>query len=146
MNKGRKLELLNHLDLDRHQREIIIKLLGLDGNDSEKEYALNIPVIQHHTSDTTLAINPNEYHVWDEIPSLTISCIAPEDTSIYNKYMFQFTSGTTPTDLTEIEGVHWVKEPDIQPNTIYQVSILHNVGIIYGASINQNVESENEQL
>lgn len=139
MNKGRKLELLNHLDLGRHQREIIIKLLGLDGNDSEKEYALNIPVIYHHTSDTTLAINPNEFHVWDDIPELDITLVPPKDINIYNKYMFQFGSGNLATILTDIPNVKWVVEPNIEPCMIYQAVIVNNIGIIYGVS-NENYE------
>lgn len=98
-----------------------------------------IPIVNHGTSDTTLAINPNEFHVWDDIPELEITLIPPKDINIYNKYMFQFGSGNLATVLNDIPNVKWVIEPNIEPCMIYQAVIVNNIGIIYGVS-NENYE------
>lgn len=93
---------------------------------------INVPVIEHETSDTSLALTPNEYHIWDVVSSLSLSLAAPSDTSIYNEYMFEFTSGSSATTLTLPSDIKWVVEPDIQANTTYQVSIVNNLGVIGG--------------
>ena len=92
------------------------------------------PVINHGTSDTTLAITPNEYHVWGSVSSLTLTLANPSDATVYNEYMFEFVSPSTATTLSLPSDIKWVSAPDIQPNMIYQVSIVNGLGVIGGFS------------
>lgn len=91
-----------------------------------------ISVKSHGTSSTTLSIAPNVLHKWGTVSTLTITLTAPTDTSVYNEYMFQFTSGSTPTTLSISESVKWQTEPNIEANKTYQVSIVDNIGLIIG--------------
>ena len=92
----------------------------------------NISVQNHGTSSTTLSIAPNVLHKWDTVSTLTITLTAPTNTSVYNEYMIQFTSGSTPTTLSVPSTVKWVSEPNIEANKTYQISIVDNIGIIVG--------------
>lgn len=89
-----------------------------------------ISVQNHGTSSTTLSIAPNVLHKWDTVLTLVITLIAPTDTSVYNEYMIQFSSGSTPTTLSVPSAVKWVSEPKIEANKTYQISIMDNIGII----------------
>lgn len=91
-----------------------------------------IAVQNHGTSSTTLSIAPNVLHKWGTVSRLTITLTAPTDTSVYNEYMIQFTSGSTPTTLSVPSAVKWVSEPKIEANKTYQVSIVDNIGLIVG--------------
>jgi hypothetical protein len=92
------------------------------------------PIINHGTSDGSFALTANEYHVWGTMASLTLTLATPTDETIYNEYMFEFVSGSTATTLSLPSTVKWVSTPDIQPNRVYQVSIVNNLGIIGGFS------------
>ena len=92
------------------------------------------PVINHGTSDASFALTANEYHVWGLMSSLSLTLATPTDETIYNEYMFEFVSGSTATTLSLPSTVRWVSAPDIQPNMIYQVSIINNLGVIGGFS------------
>ena len=95
--------------------------------------AEKVPVINHGTGSTTLAIAPNTFHVWGTVGSLNITLTAPTDSSVYNEYMFQFTSGSTATNLTLPSSVQWMYEtPTIEANKTYQCSIVNNVAVIGG--------------
>ena len=91
-----------------------------------------IPVQSYGTSSTTLSIAPNVLHKWGTVSTLTITLTAPTDTSVYNEYMIQFTSGSTPTTLSVPSTVKWVSEPMIEANKTYQISIVDNIGLIIG--------------
>lgn len=79
--------------------------------------------VNHGTSDTTFALTPNTFHVWDEVSALTLT-LGSETSGIANEYLFQFTSGTTATTLSLPSDLKWTEELVIEPNMIYQVSIL----------------------
>lgn len=49
---------------------------------------------------------------------------------VANEYLFQFTSGATPTTLTLPEDVKWTEDLVIEANKIYQVSILNGLGTV----------------
>lgn len=92
-----------------------------------------VPVVNHGTGSTTLAISPNTFHVWGTVGSLNITLTALTESSVYNEYMFQFTSGSTPTNLTLPSGVQWMYEaPTIEANKTYQCSIVNNIAVIGG--------------
>ena len=83
------------------------------------------------TSGTTIntSIYPNKMYLFGEKTDITITFNTGDD-KIVNEYMFQFNSGNTATTLNVPNTVVWLKEPDIQTNKIYQVSIENNLGII----------------
>ena len=83
------------------------------------------------TSGTTIntSIDPNKMYLFGEKTDITITLNTGDD-KIVNEYMFQFTSGNVATTLNVPNTVVWLKEPNIQTNKIYQVSIENNLGII----------------
>lgn len=87
-----------------------------------------VPVVNHGTSSTTLAIAPNTFHVWGTVGSLNITLTAPTESGVVNLYSFQFTSGSTPTNLTLPSGVQWPKDNalTVEANMAYEVNIRDN--------------------
>lgn len=77
-------------------------------------------------------IVPNSYYTFGEKTSITINGLNDGYPDRLDEYMFEFTSGDTPTVLTVPETVKWVNEPNIEANKTYQVSIVNNIGIIVG--------------
>lgn len=102
------------------------KLDGIDMSTKQDK----IEVVNHGTGDTTFTLTPNVYHKWGEVASLSLTLAEPSDTSAYNEYMFEFTSGDTATTLTLPDTISWVYFPEVTVNMIYQCSIVNNVGII----------------
>lgn len=84
------------------------------------------------SSLTTITIDPNKYYTFGEVASLTITLATPTDNTVYNEYMFEFDSGTTPTSLTLPNTVSWVETPTIEASKTYQVSIVNNIALIVG--------------
>ena len=78
---------------------------------------------------TSFSIDPNKMYMFGEKSALTISLNAG-NVNFVNEYMFQFTSGSVATTLNVPATVTWLKDPDIQPNKKYAVSIENNLGII----------------
>lgn len=87
--------------------------------------------VNHGTSDTTFTLTPNTFHVWDEVSALTLT-LGSETTGVANEYLFQFTSGATATSLTLPNDIKWANDsaPTIEPNMIYQVSILKGMASV----------------
>ena len=81
-------------------------------------------------SSTSFAIDPNKMYMFGTRTVLTITLNAGES-DVVNEYMFQFTSGSTPTVLTMPNAVRWIKEPiSISANKKYSVSVENNLGIL----------------
>lgn len=94
--------------------------------------APKIPVVNHGTSDTTLTLPPNEFHIWGEVASLTLTLGTPEN-GVYNEYMFEFVSGATPTTILGLPpDLKWQDDLDVEANMRYQVSIVNHIGLIVG--------------
>lgn len=89
-----------------------------------------IPIIDK-TQDpaSSFSIDPNKMYMFGTRTSLTISFQAGLP-GIVSEYMFQFTSGSTATTLVVPNTVVWLKDPDIQTEKKYLVSIENNLGII----------------
>lgn len=87
--------------------------------------------VNHGTSDTTFALTPNTFHVWDEVSALTLT-LGSETAGIANEYLFQFNSGATATSLTLPDDIKWANDnpPTIAENMIYQVSILKGLASV----------------
>lgn len=100
-----------------------------NGNVIANTYANKVSVINHGTNDTTYTLTPNTLHVWDSVASLDLTFGAVDNT-IYNEFMFQFSSGSNPTTLILPDSIKWVAEPAIEANKIYQCSIVNNIGVI----------------
>lgn len=90
------------------------------------------PVLNHGTDDTTCSIAPNVFHLWGEVASLNITLTTPDDPTILNEYMLQFTSGTTATVLSLPSNIVWISEPAIEASKTYQISIVNNLAVIGG--------------
>jgi hypothetical protein len=72
-----------------------------------------VPIIDKTSvSGTSFAINPNKMYMFGTRTSLTISFNAGESDYV-NEYMFQFTSGSTATNLIVPSSVKWVSTLNI---------------------------------
>ena len=87
--------------------------------------------VSHGTTDTTLTLTPNTFHIWDEVSSLTL-ILGAETSGVANEYTFQFTSGSEPTTLSLPDDIKWTggEIPTIEANKIYQISILKGLGSV----------------
>lgn len=114
--------------------EDAINQAGTGGSSSDGSGAY--AEVNHGTSDTTFALTPNTFHVWDEVASLDLS-FAEETAGVANEYLFQFTSGATATTLTLPDGLKWVNDNPltITENMIYQVSVLRGMASVLEFSI-----------
>jgi hypothetical protein len=87
--------------------------------------------VNHGTSDTTFALTPNTFHVWEEVSALTLT-LGSETAGVANEFLFQFTSGATATSLTLPDDIKWANDsaPTIAENMIYQVSVLKGMASV----------------
>lgn len=87
--------------------------------------------VNHGTSDTTFALTPNTFHVWDEVSSLTLT-FGSEQSGVANEYLFQFTSGATATTLSLPDDIKWANDtaPTIAESKIYQISVLRGLATV----------------
>lgn len=84
--------------------------------------------VLHGTNDTTFTLTPNVFHVWDVVSALTLT-LGEEESGYANEFLFQFTSGSTPTTLTLPANLKWANDnvPTIAENKTYQISILRGL-------------------
>lgn len=87
--------------------------------------------VNHGTGDTTFTLTPNTFHIWEEVAALDLS-LGDETSGIANEFLFQFTSGATPTTLTLPDSIKWANDaaPTIAENMIYQISILKGLASV----------------
>lgn len=81
-------------------------------------------------TESTASIQPNVLNIWDEVQELDITLLPPTDNNIVNEYMVQFTSGDVATTLILPDSIKWASQPGIQPNKIYQLSIVNNLAVM----------------
>lgn len=103
---------------------------ALTDNGQYAEFASPVKVAGGESGAVTQELFPNTYYEFGECTSLTIT-LASEVSGIYNEYMFEFVSGSTPTTLTDIPNVKWQNGDKLVPeaNCTYQVSIVNNCAI-----------------
>lgn len=89
--------------------------------------------IIENTTESTKELQANTYYVFGEVETLTLT-LAAEENWMISEYMFEFTSGTTPTVITPIDGVEW-RGDTIEANKVYQASIVRGIGILVGKDI-----------
>lgn len=92
--------------------------------------ANKVPV--ENVSENTKELQPNKYYIFGEMETLTLTLAAGEENKL-SEYMFEFTSGTTPTTLTLPESVKWMGNNTIEASKTYQVSIVNNIAVLGGA-------------
>lgn len=97
---------------------------------NEKIESLKIKTEQ--ITETTKEISPNTYYIFGEVETLNIT-LSEEKEGVLNEYMFEFTSGDTPTVLTLPETVKWIGDSLVDNNKTYQVSIVNNIAVMGGA-------------
>ena len=85
-------------------------------------------------SEVNMSIKPNKFYRFGEVSDLRIDLEDPASSEVYNEYMFEFTSGSTPTRLTIDETVRWVALPEIKADSTYQCSIVNGIGVISSAA------------
>ena len=83
------------------------------------------------SGEVTQTIDPNKLYKFGEVSTLNIT-LGSEIPNIYNEYMFEFISGSTPTVLTLPETVKWIGSDNIEANKTYQVSIVNNLAVMGG--------------
>lgn len=86
-----------------------------------------------NVAEDTKELQPNKYYIFGEVATLTITLAAGEE-NVLAEYMFEFTSGTTPTTLSLPEGIKWIGESTIEASKTYQVSIVNNIAVMGGAA------------
>lgn len=90
-----------------------------------------MPLVDHGTGDTTFELTPNVFHKWGEVASLTLT-LGAETADVANQYTFEFASGSTATVLALPDSLKWADDnvPTIEPNMIYQISILNGLAVV----------------
>lgn len=110
-----------------YAKEHDIKFMDIENDSSIMLNGLNF--------DNTV-IRPNEYYTFTNTSSLTIELDWYSSDYKLNEYMFSFeTPETVDNSFLQIisyKEIKWVKEPNLKPNYIYEVSIVNNVGVIAG--------------
>ena len=101
----------------------------LAGDCTYKSISTAYPQVNHGTSDTTFALTPNTFHVWDNLTTLDLS-FGEETEGIANEFLFQFTSGATATTLTLPDTIKWADDINILPMRTYQVSIINDFATV----------------
>ena len=89
-------------------------------------------IVSVSSTESTKTIDSNTYYKWGTMSTLNISLNTNVDSTILNEYMFEFTSGNTPTTLSLPSSIKWLngETPIIEQNKTYQVSIVNNLAII----------------
>lgn len=87
------------------------------------------PEVNHGTSDVTFELTPNAFHIWEEVGSLTLT-LGSETAGVANEFLFQFNSGSEATLLGLPEDIKWADGLIVEPNRIYQVSILKGLASV----------------
>lgn len=93
----------------------------------------SIPI--HNLEETEITIQPNEFYSFTGTESLTIYLGETSENQL-DEFMFSFDTPDSITDaflyIISDQEIKWIKEPNIKPNYIYEVSIVNNVGVIAG--------------
>ena len=84
------------------------------------------------SSNIDINLEPNIFYEFKEVSSLTIRKAGTERFNRFYEYMFQFSSGATPTTLNILGDIKWIggAAPTIKANKTYQVSIVNNLAVI----------------
>ena len=106
----------------------IITAVRLNKMEDGIEDADETPMNTVSGSTVTQALSPNEFYVFEEVSSLTLTFTACE-ADVVNEYHFRFTSGSTPTTLDLPVDVEMPVIFDVDANMIYEISVIDNLGV-----------------
>lgn len=113
---------------------------GLQDKQPKGDYATTTELSQkadktatENVAEATKELQPNKYYIFGEVATLTITLAAGEE-NVLAEYMFEFTSGTTPTILSLPDDVKWIGDSTIEAGMTYQVSIVNNIAVMGGAA------------
>lgn len=132
---------LNAVEIMRNGDNYIYGIGNYDGTNYSSAQTLqevvnnkadSIGIVTGSTGEVTQEISPNKFYKFGECSTLTIT-LGAELSDVYNEYMFQFSSGDTPTVLTLPETVKWIGDSLVDSNKTYQVSIVNNIAVMGGA-------------
>lgn len=105
----------------------VITAVKLNKMEEGIEDADEIPVNEVTGSTVTQELAPNEFYVFEEVSSLTLTFAAGE-AGVVNEYHFRFTSGATPTTLSLPIDVEMPNDFIVLANTTYEISVIDNYG------------------
>lgn len=106
----------------------IITAVRLNKMEDGIEDADETPLNTVSGSTVTQELSPNEFYVFGEVSSLTLTFAAGE-AGVVNEYHFRFESGSTPTVLDLPVDVEMPDSFSVDANTIYEISIIGNYGV-----------------
>lgn len=125
--------------VDEDTNEVVMIISDDPLSDAVPVYTQPITVNTLDTSITQITIKPNVMYTIGQVSQLSVTLATPEDTSICNEYMLQFETSGSGSVVNFDSSISWVVEPNIQPNMIYQVSVLNNIGVIVGTAIKSSI-------
>ena len=95
-----------------------------------------VPVQNVSGTSINMALQPNTFYIFGEVTSMSLTLTPGSDSGYMDEYMFQFTSGSTATQVSLPTSIKWLgSTPSVQANKVYQVSIVNNVGVVGGYSL-----------
>lgn len=102
----------------------------LADNGKYVEFVSPIKMEDGDTGTVTKELQPNTFYKFGKCSSLTIT-LAAEKSGIFNEYMFEFISSSTPMTFTDIPNIKWQNGDKLVPeaNCTYQVSIVNNCAV-----------------
>ena len=106
----------------------VITAVRLNKMEDGIEDADEIPVNTVSGSTVTQELAPNEFYVFEEVSSLTVTFAAGEAGEV-NEYHFRFTSGSTPTTLTLPIDVEMPDTFSVLADTVYEISVIDDYGV-----------------
>ena len=106
----------------------IITAVRLNKMEDGIEDADETPLNEVSGSTVTQELSANEFYVFGEVTSLTLTMAAGE-AGVVNEYHFRFTSGATPTTLDLPMDVVMPDSFSVEANTIYEISIVEDYGV-----------------
>ena len=83
-------------------------------------------------SNNNITLQPNVYYVQNTpTTSLTIYLGTPENNTILNEYLIEFTTASNGTTISMPSTIKWAngETPSFEKNTTYQLSIVNNLGV-----------------
>ena len=86
-----------------------------------------VPILREMENNTLIA---NTFYNFGEVQNLTIIKLKDDEMSEFtSEFIFQFSSGNTPTVLSLPDSVKFQSELELKSNHIYQISIINNLAI-----------------
>ena len=112
----------------------IITAVRLNKMEDGIQDADEIPVNEVSGSTVTEELAPNEFYVFGEVSTLTLT-FAEGEAGVVNEYHFRFTSGSTPATLDLPITVEMPASFNVEANTVYEISVISDYGVFAAWSV-----------